>query len=196
MVSLESGLQAVMKSTVIVRTSNSDKIMLCERQAQMSVEVTSGRIRVAALNMSKIRHLSAIVEHSGLNRVCDYLLVASVHGTCHAVLIELKKTLGSRDKSRDQLRRSLPIVKYLVSVVEVQYEQDITELEISYVSIFERISPRFDKQHLRVPKRSLIESEDWKSIKIRKFLGPRLYLEDLISAAVPASPDSTAGRRT
>lgn len=186
MVSLESGLQAVIKSAALVKASEDGKIALHERQAQMRVKVASDQTRIVALNMSKIGHLSAMCEHRGLRSVCDYCLIGRTHRTCHIVLIELKKTLGSSNSFREQLRRSLPIVKYLVSVLEIEYEQDITELEISYASIFERISRRFDKQHLKVPKQSLLESEDWKSIKIRKFLGSRLYFEDLISAVVPA----------
>lgn len=180
MISLTSGLQSVIDPSVFHRASEGGKIILRERQAQMSVEVTSDRTRVAALNMSRVGHLSAVREHRELKRVCDYVLVASGHGKCHAVLVELKKTLGSNDSSREQLRRSLPILKYLVSVVEVEYEQEITELEITYASIFERISLRFDKQYLRMPRQRLIETEDWKSIKIRKFLGSRLYVEDLL----------------
>ena len=176
-------------SPVFVKVSEGGKIILRERQARMSVEVTSDRSLMSALNMSRIGHLSAICERRGFKRVCDYFLVASIHGTCHGVLIELKKTLGSSNDYREQLRRSLPVVKYLVSIVEVEYEQDFTELEVSYVSIFERLSRRFDKQHLRVPKQSLIESEDWKSIKIRKLLGCRLYFEDLISVVAPEPPD-------
>ena len=180
MISLNSGLQAVVKSSALIQASEDGKIMLREPQARMSVEVASGRTRVAVLNMNRIGHLSAIYEHRGLKRICDYFLVASIHGICHAVLIELKKTLGSSDNFREQLRRSLPVVKYLVSVVEVEYEQDITKLEVTYASIFERLSHRFDKQHLRVPRQGMIEIDSWKSIKIKKFLGSRLYFEDLI----------------
>lgn len=180
MVSLESGLQAVIESKVLVKSFEAGKIVLREREAGMSVEVNSGGTRVAAFNIGKIGHLSGIRGGRGLDRVCDYFLVASVQGTCRAVLIELKKTLGSSNRFREQLRKSLPIVKYLVSIVEVEYEQDITELEISYVSIFEKLNCRFDKQHLRVHEPSLNKSEDWKSIKIKKFLGSRLYFDDLI----------------
>ena len=188
MVSLESGLQDVIEPATFVETFEGGKIMLRERQAPMSVEVTSGSTRVTALNMSKIGHLSAICERRGLKRICDYFLVASIDGTCHAVLVELKKTLGSSGNFREQLRRSLPVVKYLVSVVEIEYEQDFTELEVSYVSIFEKLSRRIDKQHLRVPKKSLVESEDWKSIKIRKFLGSRLYFMDRAMQFAPHTP--------
>lgn len=196
MVSLESGLQAVIKSAALVKASEDGKITLHERQARMWVQVDSGQTRMVALNMSKIGHLSAICEHRELRKVCDYFLIARIHRTCYIVLIELKKTLGSSNSFREQLRRSLPIVKYLVSVVEIEYEQNITELEICYASIFERISRRFDKQPLRVSKQSLLDSEDWKSIKIRKFLGSRLYLEDLISAVVPAASGGIADRRS
>lgn len=185
MVSLESGLGTVIEPAVLVEDCVDGRIMLDESQALMSVEVTSGQIRLAALDMNKIGHLSALREHRGLRRVCDYLLVSSIGGTCHAVLIELKKTLRPGDDYRDQLRRSLPIVKYLVSVVEVEYEQWFGGLEVSYVSIFERISDRFDKHHVRVPEHGLIESEVWKSIQIKKFLGSRLHFEDLVSVVVP-----------
>ena len=183
-----------MKSEVLVQSSKDGKIILRERKANMSVEVTSDRTRVVTLNMSKIGHLRAICEHAGLKRVCDYFLVSRIDGTWHAVLVELKKTLESSGNFREQLRRSLPIVKYLVSVVEIEYEQDVTELEISYASIFERLGRRFDKQYLKCPNQRLDGSEDWKSIKIRKFLGSRLYLRDLVSAVHPAVTDRESGR--
>lgn len=178
MVTLESQLQAIVKSTALVAVDNS--ITLREAQADMVVTVTAGEIRVVALNMNRIGHLSAVREDRSLKRLCDFLLVANVDGTCEAILVELKKTLRLSDDSKEQLRRSLPIVKYLASVIEVQFEQEIAVLNVSYVSVFSRISGRFDKHHLRVPRHGLVGVEHWKSIRVRKLLGSRFHLDDLI----------------
>lgn len=75
----------------------------------------------------------------------------------------------------------------MVSIVEVDYEQEFTDLEVRYMSIDERLSRRLGEQHWRASKQSLVKSEDWKSIKIREFLGSRLCFGNLISVAVPVS---------
>ena len=182
--SFESALEAFIKSEALRQGSVGSGIKLRERQAQMSVEITADGMRLIALNLDKIGHLSAMREGLGLDRICDFLVVGRIGETSHAVFIELKKTFRPSDDSTEQLRRSLPILKYLVSVVEVAREENLVGLDVRYALICERISDRLDKQRVKVKKNGLIESENWKSITVNKFLGSRLNFRDLISTQV------------
>lgn len=181
MAKLKSTLQDAVKSTAVVQTSSGNVIKLRERQADMSVEITGAETQLVALNLEKIGHLPGIRENCGLDRICDYLLIARSGKTCYAVFVELKRTYRRNDDSYEQLRRSLPILKYLVSVVEIEHEQNLVGLEVRYVLICERLDHRIDKQHLKVKKRGIIERDDRGLITINKYLGSRHNFKDLIS---------------
>ncbi len=65
---------------------------------------------------TKLNHLSAL--KSPCNQICDYLLIFELEGKDHAIFIELKKTLRGDNRPKDQLLRSLPLLKYLQPYVK------------------------------------------------------------------------------
>ena len=54
------------------------------------------------------------------NKICDYMLVDEGAADCAITMVELKTTLQNRSEGLEQLRRSLPMAKYLLTVCEVE----------------------------------------------------------------------------
>ena len=163
-------------NTVSVRDSETDIICLCEKQADktvQTVQLVGAPKGVAVLKMRQrggIDHLP-VFKTSELKLVCDYLLIAQFDGRVHAIFVELKKTLTQEQRPREQLRRSLPLLDYLLSVKEVDCGgADVRpDLKTSYVLIGEKISERIDKQRTRL--KPGLEKERHESIEIRAGVG-------------------------
>lgn len=81
-------------------------------------------------------------------RCCDYLVICQAGDTVRALFVELKKTLSDSDPL-EQLRRSLPWLKYLRSVCEIESGSEISEPEVHYAVIALKRHPRFDKQRVK-----------------------------------------------
>ena len=64
------------------------------------------------------------------------------------MMVELKSTLRKRLEGLEQLRRSLPIAKYLLAVCEVELRRSWC-CQFSYALIAEKRTDRFDKQPTR-----------------------------------------------
>ena len=160
-------------NTVSVSASERDIICLRENDADMTVRLFGVPAGVAVLIMRQrggIDHLP-FFKTSELKQVCDYLLIARFDSHIHAIFVELKKTLTQEQKPREQLRRSLPLLDYLLSVKEVDCGSTCArpELKTSYVLIGEKGNERIDKQRTRVePELEKIRHE---SIDIRAGVG-------------------------
>lgn len=154
---------------------------LQEKESGMKVEITGFSCSVAAIGMgTKLNHLSAL--KSPCNQICDYLLIFELEGKDHAIFIELKKTLRGDNRPKDQLLRSLPLLKYLQTVCEINsgFGQNKMELSIGYCLIGEKRSPYLDKQPVH-PKADLWEAERYKGIGIRSSVAPKIPLVSLVS---------------
>lgn len=81
-------------------------------------------------------------------RCCDYLVIDQAGATVRALFVELKRSLSDSDPF-EQLRRSLPWLKYLRSVCEIESGSDFPEPEVRYAVIARKRHPRFDKQRTK-----------------------------------------------
>ena len=118
--SLVSELPDIVDEVALAPT-NADGVLLSEDEAGMQVQVlASVPITAIRLGQAGVSHAPRIRAGTGLNRVCDYLLLMELGGHTHAVLVELKKTWEPR--AREQVRRSLPLLEYLRSACEVERE--------------------------------------------------------------------------
>lgn len=81
-------------------------------------------------------------------KCCDYLVIYQAGDTARALFVELKKTLSDSDPF-EQLRRSLPWLKYLRSVCEIESGSSFPEPEVRYAVIARKRNPRFDKQRTK-----------------------------------------------
>ena len=155
--------------------------MILREKRIMKVEVAETPLGVTAIDMRKIGSFSGIKDGPWKQR-CDYLFVYEVEGKNIAIFIELKKTLSQENRrGMEQLRRSLPLLKYLHSVCRIHcgVEPDKPVTTARYVLIGKKMNPRLDKQAV-TPRRAL-PSKDYKEIAVNWFVGPRLRFDLLRS---------------
>ena len=124
-------LVSVLKPEVLL-THRNDGVELLDKQSGMRVRLFGLPARFTAVHVEGIGHVGKLKdrgqEHNGhLRRVCDYVLVAESDDSTRVVFVELKGTWSTGEKPRDQLRRSLPLLNYLRSVCEVEYEEMLDE---------------------------------------------------------------------
>ena len=154
----------------------------------MRVTIAGVSSSITTIRLNRTGHLSALVSDGsgGWNQICDYLLIDDLDDECHVILVELKKTLQERNKAFEQLRRSLPMADYLLSVCGVELGTSWPRT-VSYVLIAEKRTNRFDKQRVR-PRPGLRDREShyYHGIEVSVFLGTTAKLP--ISSRVDRNP--------
>ena len=135
-----------------------------------------------AIRLNKLSHLSALKE-GDWNQICDYLLIGQWDGSHYVIFVELKNKLREEEEAKEQLRRSLPIWKYLLSVCEVEAEREFGDRQsnptLRYVLIAERLSGMLDRQGVLVSPEG--EQEIYRSIRITTFAEtPFLSISDML----------------
>ncbi len=77
------------------------------------------------------------------------------------------------------MRRSLPLLAYLRTVCEVEREApfDDGRMETGYLVICE--NRRLNKQPLRAEPAKTVDSEDYRNIRVRTYIGTTVSLEVL-----------------
>ena len=188
--SLNSNLECILAERCYTTSQADGTITLQGGDSGSSMEVVITGILdpVIAVSMNRLRHLSAL-KPGPWCQICDYLLIFGLSGQIYAVLVELKKTLqkvrqSRRREPREQLRRSLPLLKYLHSVYEIEFGpgQNETELSIGYFLVGERAQQHLDKQPVRAkPSQRRISEEPYEDIIVRTFIGSRIEIGDLVS---------------
>lgn len=165
------------------------EITLRERKAKMKVTITgvSSTITTIRLN-NRTGHLSALASDGsgGWNQICDYLLIDDLGDKCHVILVELKKTLDGSYKAFEQLRRSLPMADYLLSVCGVElrtsWPRTVSYVLIAEKQVAEKRTNRLDKQPVR-PRPELRDrgSYDYHGIEVSVFVGTTANAADLVA---------------
>ena len=155
------------------------EVTLRERQANMKITITGVSSTITTIRLSRTSHLSALASDGdgGWNQICDYLLIDDLGDECRVILIELKKTLQDRTKAFEQLRRSLPMADYLLSVCGVELRTSWSRI-VSYVLIAEKQTNRIDKQRVR-PQPALRSREPYDGIEVSVFVGATVSATDL-----------------
>lgn len=175
--SLVSELPATVEGLALA-PSNADGVLLTDEQSGMQVQVLAGvPITAIRLGAGGVGHVPRLDLHAGLNLICDYLLVAEVSGRTHAILVELKATWDPR--AREQVRRSLPLLAYLRTVCEVEREAPFDDdgIETGYLIICE--NRRLNKQTLRAEPVRMVDSEDYRDVRVRTYIGTTVSIEIL-----------------
>lgn len=103
-------------------------------------------------------------------KICDYVLIDDGADDCKVTMVELKSSLQKRSEGLEQLRRSLPVAKYLLAVCEVELQRSWL-CRFRYALIAEKRTNRLDKWATR-PRLDL-ETEDYKDIKVFVGVGTR-----------------------
>ena len=176
--SLNDCLQHILKDKVLENVPPGDNSVELKEPKQMSVRITGIPSSLTAIRMRKINHLPCLKDGQ-LKRSCDYLLIAQMNGDYHAIFIELKKTLTEEEKPKDQLRRSLPLLDYLLSVCKIECGNK-PKLSIKYALIAEKGNERLDKQGTRVQPSEPVSIERDKTINVMTFITPRISITELV----------------
>lgn len=122
-------------------------VTLKERNV-MLVQV-SGLSQESVVIRPKKMALSSL-ENGPWEKSCDYVIVTQDGKIVRVLFVELKGTLNSNsDKGLEQLRRSLPRLKYLQSLCRIHCGEGPDRIEVRYALVAEKGSPRFDKQSVR-----------------------------------------------
>lgn len=133
------------------------------------------------VKMEKIGHLNTL-EGRKLRWRCDYLISVAHDDHDQIILLETKKTLHDSSRPKEQIRRSIPILKYLVSLCEIENERSWNI--IKYFSVIaEKDANRLDKQPTHVEPGLLSRLENYKGIDISFVIGTEFSLASLTSAA-------------
>lgn len=117
-------------------------------------------------------------EGESWKKICDFILIDEGADDCMVAMVELKSTLQKRSEGLEQLRRSLPIAKYLLTVCEVELRRS-WPCKFSYALIAEKRTNRLDKQRTR-PGTEL-STEDYEDIKVAVGVGTRFDFDALIA---------------
>lgn len=105
------------------------------------------------------------------NRSCDFMILTHEDGLSRVLFIELKLTLSDPDNGLEQLRRSLPTAKYLLSLCSVAFSGiDLRQVEVRYSLVATKVSPRLDKQPVR--KSDYTEIRSYKDINVSIHIVP------------------------
>lgn len=120
----------------------SQELELVERQGKdviMKVLITGTGGLVWAMRIMAPKALNHLSSLKGkCKKRCDYLIVVQSDGTDYVVFVEMKKTLneGNKANGMEQLRRSLPLWDYLLSVCKIECEI-APDVSVKYVLIAE-----------------------------------------------------------
>ena len=155
------------------------EVTLRERQANMKITITDVSSTITTISFHRTGHLSALASDGGggWNQICDYLLIDDLGDECRVIFIELKKTLQDKNKAFEQLRRSLPMADYLLSVCGVELRASWSRI-VSYALIAEKQTNRLDKQRVR-PRPGLRKRESYDEIEVSVFVGTTVKAADL-----------------
>lgn len=179
---LNAQIENVLDEKVLATAPNtSNDITLREKnenRPDMIVVVSGVPTSLTTIQFArKFGHLS-VLKTGDWKKICDYLLIYQNGEAYHAMFIELKKTLGGNRHPKEQLRRSRPLLEYLLAVCRIESREAIPTPSMSYVLIGERINERLDKQPVK-SRPGKIEEERYEGINIKKFLGPIVAFADL-----------------
>lgn len=179
--SLNTLLEGILEERVLRASAETGcNVTLCENSANMQVKVVGVPEAFTTIRMggrSMLNHHPNL-KQGAWKRICDYLLITRIDGEDHAILVELKKTLGSRGSPEEQLLRSGPLIDYLLAVCDLEEGKKLSRPKMSYVIIFEKV--RLGKSTLRPNPSGQIDEMEYKTIHIRRFKGDDLEISDLI----------------
>ena len=180
---INSVLESVLIEDVVETPSKDKTITLQEKDANvdMEVKIVTQSASVIAIRMSAKNHLP-IMQDGPWNQVCDYLLVVESADEIHGVFIELKKSLAQKGRASEQLRRSPPLLAYLLSVCKIENSSiQTTSLNTTYFILGKKLNEKIDKESVRINPDRTIEKEQYEEIEISTSTRKRFTLDELIN---------------
>ena len=177
-------LRTILKPDFLQGQETDDLLILEEpqdTQEDTRIELIGVSEPFLAIRMRKLSHLSAL-QQGDWRQICDYLLIGQSNGSDCAIFVELKKTLREEEKPKEQLRRSLPILEYLLSICAVEYSNGKKfKPALRYILIAEKLNERLSKQPSRRSNGGKWGQQAYKSIEVTTFVGMTVDLATLAS---------------
>ena len=118
---------------------------------------------------------------------CDFLLVGEHAGKSFAIFMEFKKTVPDpREEANVQLRWSLPILHFLMSVFNVDCFSSISDEDftIRYFQIGQKFGKRLDKNAVRIDPKGQFGSEFYRGLRINYSVAPVVTLRQLLKEVI------------
>ena len=148
----------------------------------LAIPMSSEPIRGKRTNLDP-SHLPALQDRGDLKKICDYLLIGQSDDSDYAIFVELKKTLREEEeRPKEQLRRSLPILDYLLSVCAVEHGSGEHNLTIRYILIAEQSIDTLNKQRVQGTEAEKVQEETYKSTQITTFVGTSMNFATLVGS--------------
>ena len=148
---------------------------------QMKVEVRQVPSTTTAIRLPESTAHSILRQSRGKSwlKSCDYLLVDEGERECRVAMVELKSQLHQDDRGLEQLRRTLPLAKYILSVCEVELQCSWCH-RFNYVLIAEK-GGRIDKQRARSYPHPQVETRDHENIEVGVGVGTQFNFSSLMA---------------
>ncbi len=171
---LHGCIKTILADRLTADPSTGGEVQLKERRAGMTATVLGLPPKTVAVRLEQVGHLGNLAQDTGLDvkKVCDYALIADQDHACETTFVELKKTLSQPADAFEQLRRSKPIIDYLLSVCAVELQRT-WEHTIRYVLVAEKLADRLAKMRTRHDPR---RQEAHKDIHVTVSVGSFLHL--------------------
>ena len=159
-------LRQILHERVLESPTPDGSVTLREKSV-MTVEVSGlGGDAVAVRLDQRLGSLSGIKE-GPWKKQCDYVVVSPAGSTVRVLFVELKKTLTDNSDGLEQLRRSLPWLKYLRTLCRIECDATLKNSAVRYALIAARGQQRFDKQHVKAGEPALTKSYKGLDITLR-----------------------------
>lgn len=155
------------------------EVVLRERQAKMKFNVTNVPPSSTIVRIGRLNHLGGI-KNGPWKKICDYLLVIPDGEKSCVVLVEMKKTLSDgQPAAMEQLRRTIPLVRYLQSLCGVQAGRPI-QIDMRHVVLAEKTGSRFGKEPIRMTARVQLWKDEYEGNHVVTMVGTSATAEELI----------------
>ncbi len=175
---LTKQIEGILIDNAIVALLPGGEVPLKEHRV-MKVIVAGLPDDATVIDLDRIGSFAGI-EPGRWKQACDYLIVYHDGTQDSALFVELKKTLGDRaTDGHEQLRRSLPILRYLETMCAIHFNAMASRRSalVRYALIGNRGSRRLDKQRVRA--RGAPRVEPYKGIQVVSVIGERVAFASL-----------------
>lgn len=180
---LKGCLQAILQERAVAADADEHGVVTLSEsrergRSSMRVQVSGVPSTATVVSLQRASQHPILQDARGRswNKICDYMLVDEGAADCAITMVELKTTLQNRSEGLEQLRRSLPMAKYLLTVCEVERRRS-WPCRFSYALIAEKRTNRLDKGRLR-PSPELTAT-DYQGIKVFIGVGARFAVAAL-----------------
>ena len=139
---LKGCLQTILREEAVAPGPNDEGLVTSSEESGTSMHVQISHVpsTTTVVSLQQESQYSVLRKAPGKSwrRKCDFILVDEDAGDCKVVMVELKSTLGESQYGLEQLRRSLPMAKYILTACEVELQRS-WPCRFSYALIAEKL---------------------------------------------------------